>query len=231
MKVPAVTLLAISQFLPLLGALAASSPQSGGYHLLKKVPLSAAPGGGEYFDYLTVDPAARRVYLSHGTEVKVVNADTGAVVGAISGLKRCHGIALVNDLGKGFITDGDAAKVVIFDVASLKVIGEVKTEPDADSIIYEPASKRILSFNGDPHSVTVINPGNGSLVKSLPLGGAPEFAVADGQGMVYNNLEDENAIVVIDSRAGRWNCPAREDKALERGVVQIPRAARSRSLR
>jgi len=201
MKVPAVTLLAISQFLPLLGALTASSPQSGGYHLLKKVPLSAAPGGGEYFDYLTVDPAARRVYLSHGTEVKVVNADTGAVVGAISGLKRCHGIALVNDLGKGFITDGDAAKVVIFDVASLKVIGEVKTEPDADSIIYEPASKRIFSFNGDPHSVTVINPGNGTLVKSLPLGGAPEFAVADGQGMVYNNLEDENAIVAIDSRA------------------------------
>ena len=201
MKVPAVTLLAISQFLPLLGALAASSPQSGGYHLLKKVPLSAAPGGGEYFDYLTVDPAARRVYLSHGTEVKVVNADTGAVVGAISGLKRCHGIALVSDLGKGFITDGDAAKVVIFDVASLKVIGEVKTEPDADSIIYEPASKRILSFNGDPHSVTVIDPGNGTLDKSLPLGGAPEFAVADGQGMVYNNLEDENAIVAIDSRA------------------------------
>jgi len=201
MKVPALTLLAISQFLPLLGALAATSPQSGGYHLLKKIPLSAAPGGGEYFDYLTVDPSARRVYLSHGTEVKVVNADTGAVVGAISGLKRCHGIALVNDLGKGFITDGDAAKVVIFDVATLKVTGEVKTEPDADSIIYDPASKRIFSFNGDPHSVTVIDPANGTVIKSLPLGGAPEFAVADGQGMVYDNLEDENAIVVIDSRA------------------------------
>src|SRR6516162_2224805 len=231
MKVPAMTLLAISQFLPLLGALAASSPQSGGYHLLKKIPLSAAPGGGEYFDYLTVDPSARRVYLSHGTEVKVVDADTGAAVGTISGLKRCHGIALVNELGKGFITDGEAAKVIIFDVASLKATGEVKTEPDADSIIYDPASKRIFSFNGDPHSVTVIDPVNGTVIKSLPLGGAPEFAVADGQGIVYDNLEDENAIVVIDSRAGRWNCPAREDKALERGVVQIPRAARSRSLR
>ena len=231
MKVSAMTLLAISQFLPFLAALGAANPQSGGYHLLKKTPLSAAPGGGEYFDYLTVDPSARRVYLSHGTEVKVVDADTGAAVGTISGLKRCHGIALVNELGKGFITDGEAAKVIIFDVASLKATGEVKTEPDADSIIYDPASKRIFSFNGDPHSVTVIDPVNGTVIKSLPLGGAPEFAVADGQGMVYDNLEDENAIVVIDSRAGRWNCPAREDKALERGVVQIPRAARSRSLR
>ena len=108
---------------------------------------------------------------------------------------------MVNELGKGFITDGEAAKVIIFDVASLKATGEVKTEPDADSIIYDPASKRIFSFNGDPHSVTVIDPVNGTVIKSLPLGGAPEFAVADGQGMVYDNLEDENAIVVIDSRA------------------------------
>jgi DNA-binding beta-propeller fold protein YncE len=195
-----VTRLAISLFLPLT-LLAAVNPQSSGYHLLKKIPLSAAPGSGEYFDYLTVDPSARRVYLSHGTEVKVVDADTGAVVGVISGLKRCHGIALVNELGKGFITDGDAAKVVIFDIANLKVTGEVKTAPDADSIIYDPASKRIFSFNGDPHSVTMIDPANGTLIKSLPLGGAPEFAVADGQGMIYDNLEDENAVVAIDSRA------------------------------
>jgi YVTN family beta-propeller protein len=201
MKIPAVTLLAISQFFPLFAVLAATNPQSGGYHLLKTIPLTAAPGGGEYFDYLTVDPSARRVYLSHGTEVKVVDADTGAVVGVVSGLKRCHGIALVNELSKAFITDGDAAKVVVFDIATVKVTGEVKTEPDADSIIYDPASKRIFSFNGDPHSVTVIDPANGTVIKSLPLGGAPEFAVADGQGMVYNNLEDENAVVAIDSRA------------------------------
>ena len=131
----------------------------------------------------------------------MVDADTGAVVGVISGLKRCHGIVLVNELGKGFITDGDAAKVVIFDIATLKVTGEVKTEPDADSIIYDPASKRIFSFNGDAHSATVIDPANGTVIKSLPLGGAPEFAVADGRGMVYDNLEDQNAVVAIDSRA------------------------------
>jgi YVTN family beta-propeller protein len=201
MKVPGLTRPVISLFFPLAVVLAAANPQSGGYHLLKRIPLSAAPGGREYFDYLTVDASARRVYLSHGTEVKVVDADTGTVVGAISGLKRCHGIALVNELGKGFITDGDAAKVVIFDTASLKVTAEVKTEPDADSIIYDPASKRIFSFNGDAHSVTVIDPGSGTVIKSLPLGGAPEFAVADGKGMVYDNLEDANAVVGIDSRA------------------------------
>ena len=201
MKVPCMIRVAISLFLPLLAVLAAANPQSGGYHLLKRIPLSAAPGGGEYFDYLTVDASARRVYLSHGTEVKVVDADTGAVVGTIPGLKRCHGIALVNELGKGFITDGDAAKVVIFDMPSLKVTGDVKTEPDADSIIYDPASRRIFSFDGDPHSATVLDPANGTVIKVLPLGGAPEFAVADGQGMVYDNLEDANAVVAIDSRA------------------------------
>src|SRR5215472_3505524 len=105
--------------------------QSGGYHLLKNVPLGAAPGGGEYFDYLTFDPSARRLYLSHGTEVKVLDPDNDRVVGAISGLKRCHGIALVSELGKGFITDGTDAKVIIFDIASLQPTGAIHTQPDA----------------------------------------------------------------------------------------------------
>ena len=95
----------------LLGAYALAAP--GNYHLLKKIPLGAAPGGGEYFDYITVDSAARRVYLSHGTEVKVVDADSGDLVGTMTGFKRCHGVALVKDVGKGFITDGDAAKVFV----------------------------------------------------------------------------------------------------------------------
>src|SRR6266581_7955713 len=114
--------LALGLCLLLLGAYALAAPPSGNYHLLKKIPLGAAPGGGEYFDYITVDAAARRVYLSHGTEVKVVDADSGDLVGTLSGLKRCHGVALVKDLGKGFITDGEAAKVFIFDIARLKVI-------------------------------------------------------------------------------------------------------------
>ena len=184
----------------LLGIIAAASPRAGHYHLLKKVTLGAAAGGGrEYFDYLTVDAHARRVYASHGTEVKVVDADSGAVIGTISGLKQCHGIALVEELGKGFISDGGAAKTVIFDMASLKVTGEVKGEEDADSIIYDPASKHVFVFNGDAKSATVIDPANGTVVKSVPLGGGPEFAVADGKGMVYDNIEDKNEVVAIDS--------------------------------
>lgn len=185
-----------------------ASPADSAYHLLKKVPLGAAPGGGEYFDYVFADPDGRRVYVSHGTEVVVVDADSGAKVGTIGGLVRCHGVALVKDLGKGFITDGDGAKVVVFDIKSLKVTSEIKTEKDADSIIYDPASKKIFSFNGDGKSVSVIDPASATLVKRLELGGGPEFAAADGKGMVYNNIEDKNEVVAIDSKTltikSRW---------------------------
>jgi hypothetical protein len=192
----------VSVFLLALGfaGLVLGAPQKPGYHLLKKVPLGAAPGGAEYFDYLTIDPQARRVYVSHGTEVKVLDADSAAVVGTISGLKRCHGIALVKELGKGFITDGDAAKVVVFDIATLKITGEIKTEADADSILYDPASKMAFSFNGEPGTASVIDPAKGALVKSLPMGGAPEYPAADGNGVVYDNLEDKNEVVAIDSK-------------------------------
>jgi YVTN family beta-propeller protein len=208
MKVRDLGRVAVGLFFPLLGIFALAGLPTGGYHLLKKVPLGAAPGGGEYFDYITVDSAARRVYVSHGTEVKVVDADSAAVVGTVSGLKRCHGIALVNELGKGFITDGEAGEVAVFDMASLKVTGKIKTEPDADSIVYDPASKRIFSFNGDSHSVTVIDPAKGTVVKTIALGGGPEFAVADGKGMVYDNNEETHEVVAIDSQAltikARW---------------------------
>jgi YVTN family beta-propeller protein len=204
----------------LIGIFALASPPAVHYHLLKKAALGAAAGGGrEYFDYVTVDSKARRVYASHGTEVKVADADSGVVVGTISGLKQCHGIALVEELGKGFISDGGAAKTVIFDIASLKVTGEVKGEDDADSIIYDPASKHIFVFNGDPKSATVIDPANGTVVRSVSLGGGPEFAAADGKGMVYNNIEDKNELVAIDSNTltikSRWPvAPAGQPTAL-----------------
>src|SRR5438445_12059821 len=98
-------------YLLLLGAYILASPPSG-YHLLKKIPFGAAPGGQEYFDYITFDNATRRVYLSHGSEVKVVDADKGSVVGTVSDLKRCHGVVALNDLGRGLITDGDTRQLV-----------------------------------------------------------------------------------------------------------------------
>ena len=200
--------LAATLFASFLGAFLMAAPAAGGYHLLKKIPLGAAEGGGEYFDYITVDSASRRVYLSHGTEIIVVNADTGAVVGKLTGFKRDHGVAVVPELGRGFISDGDSGQTVIFDLKTLKKIGEVKAEADADSIIYDPASKHIFVFNGEPHSATVIDPVKGSVIATLPLGGAPEQAVADGKGMIYDNLEDANEVIALDSRTlkikSRW---------------------------
>jgi YVTN family beta-propeller protein len=191
-----------------LGAYVLATPPAGGYHLVKRIPLGAAEGGGEYFDYITVDPAARRVYLSHGTEVNVLDADSGTVVGNIAGLKRDHGVALVPDLGRGFISDGNMGQAVIFDLKTFKKIGQVKAEADADSIIYDPASKRIFVFNGEPKSSTVIDPANGAVIATIPLGGAPEQAVADGEGTIYDNLEDTNEVIALDSRTlkikARW---------------------------
>jgi len=187
----------VSMLVIALGMLA--SAQSVSYHLLKKVPLGAAPGGGEYFDYLMADSGARRI-VSHGTEVKVVDADTGAIIGAITGFKKCHGIVVPEAGAKGFVTDGDAGKVLVFNTKTLKVTGEIKTAEDTDSIIYDPASKRVFAFNGDSHSASVIDPESATVVKTLEMGGGPEFAVADGKGTVFNNIEDKNEVAVIDSR-------------------------------
>src|SRR6516164_10733315 len=186
----------------------AATPAPVGYHLLKKIPLGAAEGGGEYFDYITVDSAARRLYLSHGTEVKVLDADSLAMVGNITGLKRDHGIALVPEVGRGFITDGDAAQIIMFDLKTLKTVGAIKGEKDADYILYDPASKHIFVFNGDAKNSTVIDPAKGTVLATVPLGGAPEQAVADGKGTIYDNLEDTNEVIALDSRTlkikSRW---------------------------
>ena len=114
------------------------------YHLANTYKFAAAPGDREYFDYMTFDPDSRRLYLTHGSEVLVVNADTGDEVGKISGLKVSHGVAVVPELGRGFISDGGQGKAIIFDLKTLKVIGEATAAPDSDCIIYDPASKRVF---------------------------------------------------------------------------------------
>lgn len=189
--------------------LAAPPAGGGGYHLLKKVPLGAGPGNEEYFDYINVDSAARRVYLSHGTEFKIVDADNFSVVGTITGdFKRNHGVALVPALGKGFISDGDLGVAVVFDLKTLKITGQVNGEKGADTILYDPASKRVFVFNGRPKNATVIDPAKETVLATIPLGGAPEQAVADGKGMIYNVLQDSDEVVAIDTRTNtvksRW---------------------------
>ena len=192
----------------LLGALAATRAAES-YHLLKKYTFPAAEGSTrEYFDYITVDSEARRVYLSHGTEIKVIDADNGGVAGAIGGLKQTHGVAVASEFGRGFITDGAQGKVIIFDLKTLRVTGEAKADKDADSVAYDPASKRVFVMNGDPNSSTVIDAKSGEVVGTIALGGGPEFAVADGKGTVFVNLEDKAELVAIDSNTlkikSRW---------------------------
>src|ERR1700722_10480463 len=194
------------------------------YHLLKKYSFGAAEGSTrEYFDYITVDSAARRVYLSHGTEIKVLDADSGVVIGNITGLKQDHGVAVASEFGRGFISDGAQGKVIIFDLQTLKVTGEAKADKDADCVIYDPFSKRIFVMDGDPHNSTVIDAKSGSAVGTIELGGGPEFAVADGKGTVYINLEDKSEVVAVDSSTlkikSRWTvAPAGAPTALAMDV-------------
>lgn len=192
----------------LLGVCALGAPPVDNFHLLKKINVSGGDGKQEYFDYITLDPSTRRVYLSHGTNVAVVDADSGASVGDIPGLHQVHGIALVSELGKGFISEGGADQVSIFDLNTLKVTGQVKTGGGPDCIIYDPASKHIFTFNGRSKDSTVIDPATGTVVATIPMGGRPEQAVADGKGMIYDNIEDANEVAALDSRTlmikARW---------------------------
>jgi DNA-binding beta-propeller fold protein YncE len=199
----------------LSGSYAQPKPAATGYHLLKTVSLPPAAGGREYYDYISVDAEARRVYVSHGTEVVVLNADDYSVVGKIEGLSHCHGIAVAKDLGKGFITDGDGKpsatvqEVVIFDLKTLKVTGRVKTDQlDTDAIVYEPATKHIFTFNGDSHNTTVIDAVKESVITTIDLVGKVEFPAVDGKGMVYDNNPGNNDVVAIDARTNtikaRW---------------------------
>jgi DNA-binding beta-propeller fold protein YncE len=179
------------------------------YHLIKTISLPQAAGNREYYDYLYADSDARRVYVSHGTEVVVLNADNYSVIGKITGLQQTHGILTLKEFGKGYITDGEGQKVVIFDLNSLKVTGEVKTnQVDTDGIVYDPASKMIFSINGNSGTTTVIDPKTETAVKRIDLGGSAEAAVVDEQGLLYDNNEGKSDVVVLDTKTlaikSRW---------------------------
>ena len=166
------------------------------YALLKTVPV---PGDGGW-DYLTVDAAARRVYISHGTQVEVLDADTYELKGTVADTKGVHGIAIAPALGRGFTSNGKASTVTIFDLKTLKKLGEVKTGKNPDSILYDPATKRVLTFNGGDKSATVIDAAEGTVLGTIELGDKPEFAAADGAGNVFVNLEEKNQIAKLDPK-------------------------------
>lgn len=168
---------------------------SSNYHLMKKVPLSGTGG----WDYLTVDGAARRLYITHATQVIVVDADSLEVVGNIPGLAGVHGVAIASEFGRGFITNGGSNSVTIFDLKTLAKIAEVKVGNKPDAVVYDPASKRVFAMNGDGDSTTAINAADGKVVGTVELGGGPEFTIADGKGNVFVNLEEKNQLLRIDS--------------------------------
>jgi DNA-binding beta-propeller fold protein YncE len=181
--------------LVLLAAGLSAAAETKDYKLLKTCPV---PGEGGW-DYLIVDDAARRVYVSHGNQVDVLDADSGEVKGTIADTTGVHGIALAPDLGRGFTSNGRADTVTIFDLKTLKSLDTVKTGKNPDAIIYDPSSKRVFAFNGRGKSATVISAADGKVVDTVELGGQPEFAVADGAGAVFVNLEDKNTLLKIDA--------------------------------
>ena len=201
------------------------------YHVIKKIPI---PGQGG-FDYLTIDGSARRLYVSHGTQVEVLDVDSGAIVGKIPNTMGVHGIAIAPELGRGFVSDGQTATVTIFDLKTLKPIAEVPAGKKPDAIIYDSASSHVFAFNGGSDSTTVISAADGKVVGTLDLGGGPEFAAADGNGYVFNNLEDQSKLVKINSKKlsvdERWPlapCEAPSSMAMDRPNRRIFIGCRSK---
>jgi DNA-binding beta-propeller fold protein YncE len=170
-----------------------------GYHILNEIKI----GGEGGWDYLTVDSAAQRLYVSHATHVVVVDLATGKVVGDIPDTPGVHGIALAPKLNKGFISNGRGNNVTMFDMKTLKATGTIPTEMNPDDITFEPVSGRVLAFNGRSRSVTLIDAAAGKAISTVALPGKPEFAVSDGKGKVYDNIEDTNEIVEIDAATAK----------------------------
>jgi DNA-binding beta-propeller fold protein YncE len=170
--------------------------QPAGYHLLKKIVL----GGEGRWDYITCDSANRRLYISRTTHVMVVDEDSGAVVGDIPNTPGVHGVALAAEFGKGFTSNGRDASVTIFDLKTLKTLGQVKVGQNPDAILYDPASKRIFTFNGTSKDTTAIDAKTGTVAGTLALGGRPESGVADEQGKIFVNLEDKSEVIKFDAR-------------------------------
>ena len=215
----------------LASTLLAAQSVSGGYSVSKKIPI---PGSGSW-DYLTIDEAARRLYVSHGTQVEVLDIDSPAVVGNIPKTLGVHGVAIAPELGRGFVSNGQASTVTIFDLKTLKPISEVPTGQKPDAIIFDPATSRVFAFNGGSNSATAIDAATGKVAGTVDLGGGPEFAAADGNGYVFDNLEDESLVLKINSRdlkvEQRWPtapCSSPSSMAMDRANRRLFVGCRSK---
>jgi YVTN family beta-propeller protein len=164
------------------------------YSVTGRISLS----GDEGWDYLIADPTNHQLYVSHGINVQVVDLDSGKQVASIGDMKHIHGIALADDLGKGFITDGGDNVVVVFDLKSNAVTKKIKAGENPDGVLYEPVKKHVFAFNGRSSNATVIDAENDKVIATIPLSGKPEFPATDGKGNVYVNIETKNSLVSLD---------------------------------
>jgi DNA-binding beta-propeller fold protein YncE len=208
--------------LALSGTLQAADPPS--HRLTGSFPVGTEGG----WDYVTVDAAARRVYVAHATRVVVLDADSGKGVGEIAGTEGVHGVALAPDLKKGFTSNGRAGTVSVFDPASFAVTATIKaTGENPDAILYEPVSKRVFTFNGRGKNATAIDAAAGIVAGTLPLGGKPEFAASDPAGVVYVNIEDTAEVVAFDAASltpkARWSLKPCEEPT---GLALDPKSRR-----
>jgi DNA-binding beta-propeller fold protein YncE len=159
------------------------------------------PGDGSW-DYLSIDATARRLYVTHGDHVDVVDIDHNMLVGSIADTQGVHGVAIAHQLGRGYASDGQASQASIIDLNTLSTIARVTTGEGPDAVVYEPGRNEVYTFNGRGHSATVFDAQSGNVVATIALPGRPEFAVADAAaGRVYDNIEDKNLIVAIDVRS------------------------------
>jgi YVTN family beta-propeller protein len=175
---------------------AAQAPGPSGYHLLKKIKL----GGEGFWDYLAFDSATRRLFITRGTKVIVLDVDSEKVVGEIPDTTGVHGIALAAASGNGFTSNGQAGTISIFDLKTLQVVGHAQAGTNPDAIVYDPATKRVFAMNGRSGDITAIDAVSGSVVGTIPVGGKLEFAAADGAGHLYVNVESKSEEVQIDSK-------------------------------
>src|SRR5215510_13156488 len=177
---------------------------SASYHVAHTYTL----GGDGSWDYIVPDPPNHRLFIARQTRVMVVDEDSGKPLGEITGIQGAHGTAIAPGTGHGFATSGNDQSVVMFDLQTFKVLGRIPAAEDADAILYDSASRRVFTLNGDAHSSTVIDPKAGTLITNIPLGGKPEYGASAGDGKVYANLTDTSEVVEIDAKKAtvtrRW---------------------------
>src|SRR5579862_3671157 len=184
-----------SLLLVIMAATAFAAPPA--YKVITKIKV----GGGVRWDYAYLDSDNHRLYVSHATQTEVFDTTTDKLVGTIPDTGGMHGIAIANDLGRGFTSNGGDNDVSVFDIKTLKVLSRVKTGQNPDSIIYEPVTHRVFTFNGRSSDATAIDAKTGSVITaSIPVGGKPEFAQVDGKGHIYVNIEDKAEIIEIDAK-------------------------------